>query len=129
MYTIPALRQVILYSTQDDFPIPIEQSIEGWFDPLREPLVGQYLGYEEAEEAIHGHRTASRRAFATARVLIITLGQNEGWIDRRSGLVWARRPRLGLEHRLDIHERVAALFSLDRAATELSALYQTLFLV
>ncbi|HEY4640393.1 MAG TPA: GSCFA domain-containing protein, partial [Thermoanaerobaculia bacterium] len=92
VYTIPALRQVILYSTQDDFPIPIEHSIEGWFDPLREPLVGHYPGYEQAEEAIHGHRAASRKAFATARVLIITLGQNEGWIDRRSGVVWARRP-------------------------------------
>jgi hypothetical protein len=92
VYTIPALRQVVLYSTQDDFPIPIERSSEGWFDPLREPLVGHYAGYEQAEEAIHGHRAASRRAFAITHVLIITLGQNEGWIDRRSGVVWARRP-------------------------------------
>ena len=44
-------------------------------------------------------------------------------------LEWARRPRLGLEQRLEIHKRVAALFSLDRAATELAALYHTLLLV
>jgi len=47
----------------------------------------------------------------------------------QSMLEWARRPRLGLEQRLEIHKRVAALFSLDRAATELAALYQTLLLV
>jgi len=36
------------------------------------------------------HRAASRRAFAAARLLIITLGQNEAWVDRVSGLAWAR---------------------------------------
>jgi hypothetical protein len=92
VYTIPALRQLVMYSTQDDFASPIEHSIEGWFDPLREPDIGYFAAYEQAEEAIREHRAASRRAFATARVLIITLGQNEAWIDGRSGLVWARRP-------------------------------------
>jgi GSCFA family len=92
VYTIPALRQIVLYSTQDDFPIPIEHSIDGWFDPMREPAVGRCADHEEAEGAIREHRDASRRAFVAARVLIITLGQNEAWIDRRSGLVWARRP-------------------------------------
>jgi hypothetical protein len=92
VYTIPALRQVVLYSTQDDFGSPIEHSIDGWFDPLRDAAIGHYARYEEAAEAIRAHRAASRRAFAAARVLIITLGQNEAWIDRRSGLVWARRP-------------------------------------
>src|ERR1051326_9105812 len=37
-------------------------------------------------------RTTSRRAFLEARVLILTLGQSEGWIDRRTGLAWGRRP-------------------------------------
>jgi hypothetical protein len=92
VYTIPALRQVVMYSTQDDFALAIEHSAEGWFDALRERAAGHFASYEAAAEAIRAHRAASRRAFATARVLIITLGQNEAWIDRRSGLVWAQRP-------------------------------------
>jgi len=92
VYTVPALRQVVMYSTADDFPMPVEQSAEGWFDPLREPAVGWFATAVQAAIAIGDHRAASRRAFAGARVLIITLGQNEAWMDRHSGLVWARRP-------------------------------------
>src|SRR5438445_402326 len=61
-------------------------------DPLRDSAIGDFRTREEAESAIRRHRVASRKAFAEARVLIITLGQNEAWIDRRSGLAWARRP-------------------------------------
>jgi hypothetical protein len=92
VYTIPSLRQVVMYSTADDFPMPVERASEGWFDPLREPAVGHFATPEQAAAAIRDHRAASRRAFAEARVLIVTLGQNEAWVDRRSGLVWARRP-------------------------------------
>jgi hypothetical protein len=92
VYTIPALRQIVMYSTDDDFPMTMERAAEGWFDPLREPAVGCFASREDAAAAIHDHRAASRRAFAAARVLIITLGQNEAWVDRHSGLVWARRP-------------------------------------
>ena len=92
VYTIPSLRQIVMYSTAEDFAIPIERSPDGWFDPLREPAIGHFPTYEEAEAAIRSHRAASRRAFAGAGVLIITLGQNEAWIDRQSGLAWAHRP-------------------------------------
>jgi hypothetical protein len=92
VYTIPSLRQIVLYSTADDFPMSVERGAEGWFDPLREPAVGHLATAEQAAAAIRDHRAASRRAFAEARVLIVTLGQNEAWIDRQSGLVWARRP-------------------------------------
>jgi hypothetical protein len=92
VYTIPCFRQIVMYSTTEDFAVPIERSPSGWFDPLREQDLGHFATREEAEAAIRSHRAASRRAFADARVLIITLGQNEAWIDRRSGLVWAHRP-------------------------------------
>ena len=92
VYTIPCLRQIVMYSTAEDFAVPIEHSPDGWFDPLREPAIGHFPTYEQAEAAIRSHRAASRRAFADARVLIITLGQNEAWMDRQSGLAWARRP-------------------------------------
>jgi hypothetical protein len=94
VYTIPALRQIVMYSTTEDFAMPVERSDAGWFDPLREPAAGHHATREEAEAAIRAHRVASRNAFAAARVLIITLGQNEAWVERESGLVWARKPEM-----------------------------------
>src|SRR2546423_2096346 len=40
---------------------------------------------------------------------------------------WAHRPRLTLEERLQLHNRVAAVFSLQQAAADLSSLYDSLF--
>ncbi|HEY6843038.1 MAG TPA: GSCFA domain-containing protein, partial [Thermoanaerobaculia bacterium] len=79
-------------STEETFAIAVERDADGWFDPLREPAIGHFPTRELAEDAIRDHRAASRKAFDAARVLIVTLGQNEAWFDRRSGLVWARRP-------------------------------------
>jgi hypothetical protein len=92
VYTIPAFRQIVDYSIREDFPTAIEEGPDGWFDPLRDPIVGQFATPSEAESAIRAHRRASRRAFGEARVLIVTLGQNEAWVDDGSGLVWARVP-------------------------------------
>ena len=96
VYTIPCLRQIVEYSTNESCSLAVERAAEGWFDPLRESAIPHYPSHAEAEAAIRRHRAASRRAFAEARVLIITLGQNEAWIDKRSGLVWARTPSKGL---------------------------------
>jgi hypothetical protein len=92
VYTIAALRQIVRYSTAADFPVAIERAPQGWFDPLREPSVGFFATRADADIAIRAHREASRRAFTAARVLIITLGQNEAWTDRTSGLTWAHIP-------------------------------------
>ena len=112
VYTVPGFRQIVRYSTSDDFPMPVEQGPEGWFDPLREWRAGSFATREEAEAAIRSHRAASRRAFAEAHVLILTLGQNEAWSDPRSGLLWARPPhnREGFEVRtFSFEENVAWL--------------------
>jgi hypothetical protein len=92
VYTIPGFRQIVSYSTADDFPIPVEQGPKGWYDPLREWRSGYFATADEARAAIRSHRIASRRAFAEARVLIFTMGQNEAWLEPRSSLLWARRP-------------------------------------
>lgn len=110
VYTIPCFRQIVLYSTTGDFPMPVERSDNGWFDPLREEDTGYFATRDEAEAAIRAHRAASRRAFAETRVLILTLGQSEGWIDRRTGLAWGRRP-----HR-DRDQFDARTFSLEENA-------------
>jgi len=92
VYTIPGFRQIVSYSTVDDFPIPLERGSKGWFDPLREWRSGYFATPDEAREKIVKHRAASRRAFAETAVLIFTMGQNEAWVEPRSGLLWARRP-------------------------------------
>jgi GSCFA family len=92
VYTIPCFRQIVTYSTGGDVPLAVEQAPEGWFDPLRDAAIGEFGSLAAAEGAIRAHREASATAFARARVLIVTLGQNEAWTDLRSGLVWARRP-------------------------------------
>jgi len=92
VFTIAGFRQIAMYSSGDDVPLVVERSHDGWFDPLRERAAGMFETREIAEEAIRRHRAASRAALATARVLILTLGQNEAWIDRRSEVVWAERP-------------------------------------
>jgi hypothetical protein len=96
VYTIPALRQIVMYSIDQNFAMPIERLPDRWFDPLREPATGHFPTRERAEAAIRSHRAASRRVFAEARILIITLGQNEAWIDRETGLAWAHRPPTAL---------------------------------
>lgn len=92
VYTIPAFRQIARYSTDLTFPVAVESGPTGWFDPLRELGVGQFPDRASAEAAIRAHRAASRAAFGATRVLFLTLGQNEAWIDHESGLVWAQRP-------------------------------------
>jgi hypothetical protein len=92
VYTIPGFRQIVMYSTEADIPVAVERAHGRYFDPLRDAAIGEFDTREAAEAAIRTHRAASRAAFVQARVLIVTLGQNEAWRDHRSGLVWARRP-------------------------------------
>jgi len=92
VYTIPCFRQIVHYSISPDFPMPVERSYAGWIDPLRDPAIGAHATAEEALAETRRHRVASRDSFARARVLVLTLGQNEAWVDRRSGLTWAHPP-------------------------------------
>ena len=97
VYTIPSLRQIVQYSFDETFPVLVEEGERGWFDPLRE--VGVTLratSRHDAEAAVRSHRAASRRAFEEIGVLGLTLGQNESWVDKTTGLHWASHPkRLG----------------------------------
>ncbi|MEQ1772388.1 MAG: GSCFA domain-containing protein [Burkholderiales bacterium] len=92
VYTIPNFLQIVRYSFEQDFPLEIEKGPTGWFDATREHSVGTYASKEAAESAIQSHRIASREAFSSASVLILTVGQNEAWVDVNSGLIWAQIP-------------------------------------
>jgi len=41
-------------------------------------------------------------------------------------IAWAAKPPLSMDERLKLHDRVAERFSLDRAARDLAALYESL---
>lgn len=99
VYTIPNFKQIVDYSLDESYPLWIEETRgrsskkkeQGWFDPLRDrsPL---HLEPDDAKNEIKSHRTASLKVFKEAAVLVITLGQNEGWYDQKNNLVWAQRP-------------------------------------
>lgn len=92
VYTIPNFLQIVRYSFEEDAPLVIENGPNGWFDATREYSAGTYPDREAAEAATRLHRKASRKAFTTASVLILTVGQNEAWVDHHSGMVWAQIP-------------------------------------
>jgi hypothetical protein len=99
VYTIPNLKQIVDYSSIPSYPIILEktssrsnkQEKSGWFDPLRDrsPL---HPDEETAGLEIQKHRQASLEVFRKTEILVSTLGQNEGWRDKNTGLVWAQRP-------------------------------------
>lgn len=99
VYTIPNFLQIVRYSFEPDFPFEVEQGPAGWFDVTREYSVGTCPDRESICTAISAHRKASREAFVSASVLILTVGQNESWVDKRSGTVWAQIPPV--EMRMD----------------------------
>jgi hypothetical protein len=92
VYTIPNLHQIVRYSFEQGYPLLVEQSAKGWFDPLREFTGRTVATREEAVAAIERHRKASHDAFAAASVLILTVGQNEAWVETPSGVVWGQMP-------------------------------------
>jgi hypothetical protein len=99
VYTIPNLSQIIDYSLDKAYLLVIEKTErrsskkeeKGWFDPLRD-LSPIHQDQENARREIQSHREASLKVFKEARILVITLGQNEGWHDQTHGLIWAQRP-------------------------------------
>jgi len=93
VYTLPNLQQIIEYSLTNKHNVLIEQSkTKGFFDPFREYSVGYKKNANEASASILEHREASRYVFLNAQILVITIGQNEGWFDNFEKIVWATAP-------------------------------------
>lgn len=92
VYTVPNLLQIVSYSTVASYPVYLEQTELGWFDPLREAGASYLPTREAAHQNVLAHRKASYDAFTKCEVLIITVGQNEAWTDSVTGQVWATIP-------------------------------------
>jgi hypothetical protein len=103
----------------------LEQSTSGWFDPLREPRASYAPNESAAAERVQAHRVASRAAFASCEILIITVGQNEAWVDNANGEVWAAMPPRNV---LDARKAdfSVAQFSFERNLTALREVVERL---
>ena len=93
VYTIQNFLQIVKYSVTDVVPVYIEENDKEFIDPLREYSVGNFTTREAAEVGIKNHRAASRDVFKNSDILVLTLGQNEGWVDNETSLVWGSAPR------------------------------------
>ena len=96
VYTIQNLLQIVQYSFDDDFPIFIEETKKGFQDPLREYSVGFHSSKQDCYNEIVSHRTSSKEVFKRAQILVITLGQNEAWVDHKNKIFWGAGPDLEL---------------------------------
>jgi len=89
--TTKNLLQIFQYSFTEFSPeVRICQTSKGYFDPYREGPF--YPSAEEAEQGLVEHYEESRNAFNSCKVLIMTPGQNEAWVNRNDGLAWSRKP-------------------------------------
>lgn len=126
VYTIPNLLQVVRYSFEDDFPLFVERSDQYFYDPTREPSVASFRSPEDTLNAIRNHRRASREAFIRAELLVITIGQNEAWMNKNSGLIHAHVPRINRKIKCDAFlEHVN--FSLEENLSSFSRALDLLF--
>ena len=83
--------QILQYSFTKFLPeIRFARTAKGYFDPYRE---GPFYPTEEAaKKGQVEHYEESRLAFTSCKVLIMTPGQNEAWINKDDGLAWYRKP-------------------------------------
>lgn len=92
VYTIKNLHQIINYSFKDNFPIYYEFYNKKYFDPLREYSVGSFNNLPQLKKSIVEHRIKSKEIFKNSDIIIITLGQNEYWLDSSNNYAWGRTP-------------------------------------
>ncbi len=99
VYTLPNLVQILNYSFADDLKIQLEKDGEMFVDPYREHSVNSYDSEDEARHFISKHRRLSKEALKEADCIVITLGQNEVWFDKKKKLYWGSAPSLYLRNK------------------------------
>lgn len=92
VYNILNLSQVINYSVNPEKKFIIEKCSQGFFDPMRATTVGYFESEELAKKSIKDHRIKSKNVLEKVDILIITIGQNEGWYDTKHDIVWGFNP-------------------------------------
>jgi len=125
VYTIPNLLQIVKYSTDDSYPLILEYGEKGWFDPLREQQRDYFTDKNSAEAALIKHRKASYEALTSCEILVITLGQNEAWVDTASNIVWAHKPPKSILEKND-DQYSAVEFSYEKNLSDLKEIVNIL---
>ena len=132
VYTIPNLLQIVKYSTDDSYPLILEyceqadsKDVVGWFDPLRERTRNFFTDKNSAEAALIKHRKASYEALTSCEILVITLGQNEAWVDTGSNIVWAHKPPKSILEKNDDQYSVVE-FSYEKNLSDLKEIVNIL---
>jgi len=128
VYTTKNLLQIFQYTFTEFLPsLRIVQSSRGYFDPYREG--GFFETEEAAEKDLLQHYEDSKKAFTECKVLIVTPGQNEAWIDQTDGLAWVHRPPAETRANLDEDRFFVKQFSLDENIEYLDASLDLLWTV
>jgi len=106
------LAQTIKYSLTDEIPLIVEKCNKGYFDPMREKICGFYDSHEEAKKKILEHRNISKKIFKDSEIIVITIGQNETWLDREKKIIWGNMPPL------DIYNNAKERFFIETTSIE-----------
>jgi hypothetical protein len=89
--TTKNLLQIFQYSFAEFLPeVRFCHTPRGYYDPYRDGPF--YPSEEAAEKGLLEHQEESRRAFTSCKVLIMTPGQNEAWMNKSDGLAWYSKP-------------------------------------
>ena len=125
VYTIKNLRQIVEYSLDDSIPIYYEKTKNGFIDPFREFSTGAYNNESEIVEAVKKHRKLSSDVFTKAKIIVITLGQNETWLDMEHNIYWGSAPPRELRS-ADPNRFQAVQFSFDHNKEDLKFIISTI---
>ena len=125
VYTIKNLRQIIEYSLGNTTPLYIEETKMGYIDPLREFSTGMFRNESEITKSVINHRALSKVVFTKAKIIVITLGQNEAWLDTKHNIIWGSTPPNDL--RQSFPERFSPIeFSFQSNKDDLNFIIQTI---
>lgn len=91
VYSVANAAEILDYTVGQRFDADRLYEHDGrHWDLLRNKVV--YDSREEAERDTRAHVAASRLAIERCELFILTIGQNEVWVDRETGRYYARRP-------------------------------------
>jgi hypothetical protein len=92
VYTIPSMLQIFQYSLTQEVSNARLYAVGSEYRDLMRYRVAYKGTREVAENDLHNHVAASHVAISQAKIFILTIGQNEQWVHRETGMVLAQRP-------------------------------------
>jgi len=91
VYNIKNIEQIIEYSIYKK-KFLTEKNKNYFFDPLREDTISFCKNQKQILKSISNHRKQSFKAFKNASSIILILGINEVWYDKKTKSYWGTKP-------------------------------------